>query len=81
MRTTIELPDRLFREAKALSAANGETLKEFFTAALEQAVAERSEAEPRRMLRPPIRGRGPIPARTNAELASLLESEDMEKSS
>ena len=35
MKTTIELPDAAFRQAKALAASQGMTLKQFFTDALE----------------------------------------------
>lgn len=35
MKTTLELPDAMFRNAKALAAARGVTLKRFFTEALE----------------------------------------------
>ncbi len=77
MRTTIDLPDRLFREAKTFSAAKGQTLKEFVTAALEKAVADASGLQERRMTRPPIRGLQDraIPGRSNEELAVLLEAE------
>ena len=34
MKTTIELPDALFRQAKAHAAARGVTLKHYFTEAL-----------------------------------------------
>ena len=36
MKTTIELPDALFRQSKSLAAARGVTLKYFFTEALEE---------------------------------------------
>ena len=36
MKTTIEVPDALFRQAKALAAARGVTLKHFFTEALRE---------------------------------------------
>ena len=36
MKTTIELPDATFRQAKALAAARGTTLKQFFTDALDE---------------------------------------------
>lgn len=36
MKTTIELPDAAFRQAKTLAAARGVTLKRFFTEALEE---------------------------------------------
>ena len=34
MKTTFELPDRLFRKAKATAAERGQSLKEFVTEAL-----------------------------------------------
>lgn len=49
MKTTIELPDATFRQAKALAAARGTTLKQFFTDALDEklrrCVRETSESE------------------------------------
>ncbi len=36
MKTTIELPESTFRQAKALAAGRGMTLKRFFTEALEE---------------------------------------------
>ncbi|WP_428097650.1 hypothetical protein [Candidatus Rariloculus sp.] len=36
MKTTIELPDPSFRQAKILAASRGMTLKRFFTEALEE---------------------------------------------
>ena len=81
MRTTIELPDGLFRQVKTLTVQKGLTLREFFTAAVERAVVEPA-AESRRMVRPPIKGVASkqIPARSNEELAALLEAEDLKKS-
>ena len=38
MKTTVELPDALFRQAEALAAARGVTLREFFTEALEEQI-------------------------------------------
>ena len=35
MKTTIELPDATFRQAKAVAASRGITLKQFFTDALD----------------------------------------------
>lgn len=81
MRTTIELPDSLFRQVKTLAVQKGLTLKQFFTAAMERAVVE-PPPESQRMLRPPIGGLkgGSIPARSNEELAALLDAEDLESS-
>lgn len=42
MKTTIEIPDRLFRRAKATAAARGQTLKQLFTEALEEKLAVKS---------------------------------------
>lgn len=39
MKTTLELPDPLFRKAKATAAQQGQSLKEFFTAALRDKLA------------------------------------------
>jgi hypothetical protein len=36
MRTTVELPDALFRKAKAAAAEQGQSLKSFFTEAVEE---------------------------------------------
>ena len=36
MKTTIELPDAIFRRAKAFASGRGMTLKRFFTEALEE---------------------------------------------
>ena len=40
MKTTIELPDRLFRQAKATAAARGQTLKSLMTDALRSHLAQ-----------------------------------------
>jgi hypothetical protein len=81
MRTTIELPDSLFRQVKTMAVQNGLTLKEFFTAAVEKAVVA-PPPESRRMTRPPIAGLGGrlIPARSNNDLSAFLEAEDLKKS-
>jgi hypothetical protein len=39
VKTTIELPDQLFREAKATAARRGTSLKNFVTAALQEKLA------------------------------------------
>ncbi len=48
MKTTVELPDDLFRRAKASAAAQGMSLREFFSQALEARLRARSPrpAEP-----------------------------------
>ena len=44
MKTTIELPDVVFRQAKALAAARGVTLRRLFTEALEEQLRRSARA-------------------------------------
>ena len=46
MKTTIELPDNAFRQAKVLAASRGMTLKRFFTNALEKELRRCARACP-----------------------------------
>jgi len=46
VKTTIEIPDELFRHTKATAALAGETLKEYVTTAIRERL-ERSGAAPR----------------------------------
>jgi hypothetical protein len=81
MRTTIDLPDPLFRSARAAALEQGVTLKEFFTEALDRALRA-PKAVPQRMDHPPITrsaGSTSIPARTNRELAEIFGEEDLSK--
>lgn len=45
MKTTVEIPDRLFREAKAAAAKDGLSLKTFLTQALTQKLAGPAEGK------------------------------------
>ena len=80
MRTTIDLPDQLFREAKSLALHRGISLKEFLTEATRRALSTQLGAATK-MTSPPIARAttGRIPARTNEELASILGGEDARK--
>ncbi len=80
VRTTIDLPDPLFRQAKAFVAERGMTLKAFLTEATRRALSETGR-KGRRMERPPIAmlGSRPIPPRSNAELAAILDAEEVLK--
>ena len=53
MKTTIEIPDVMFRRAKALAAARGVTLKRLFTEALEDKLRRGTRAGPADDLEPP----------------------------
>lgn len=46
MKTTIELPDSIFRKAKALAAEEGKSLKEFFTEAVADKLGRRATGKP-----------------------------------
>ena len=60
MKTTLEMPDKLFRRAKATAAQRGQSLKQLVTVAIERELAEpapgaktskRSQAEVAAMMR------------------------------
>jgi hypothetical protein len=42
MKTTLEIPDALFRKAKATAAERGQSLKQFVTEALQERLNERN---------------------------------------
>ena len=86
MRTTIELPDDLFREAKTRAVEQGTTLKDlmiqFVRSGLGMPAAGRDAGSLRR--NPPpvairrIRGRRPSPSPGSGELHALLEAEEVD---
>jgi hypothetical protein len=88
MRTTIEIPDELFRQAKIRAAVDGRKLKDLFCAYIEQGLlrepGEQSTAQNDRRRSPPPVGRRAaatgkvIPALTNTEIAEILDEEDAE---
>ena len=53
MKTTIELPEVTFRQAKVLSAARGMTLNQFFTEALEEKLRRCAAEGANRDTKPP----------------------------
>lgn len=85
MRTTIDLPEELYRTLKARAALNGLSLRELIQrlieASLRSSPPHESAATARRGPPPvivPPRG-VPIPARSGAELRRIEEEEDEEK--
>lgn len=84
MRTTLDLPDNLFRQAKAKAAVEGTTLKELLTRYVElglrQPVGSPAPAAQRSEL-PVIkrRGRGIVPALTPELQAQIETEEDLAK--
>lgn len=87
MRTTIDLPDPIFREVKTRAVQQGTTLKQLVTHYIEAGLQGRSAslpAEPRR--RPPLPvairrepGTPLTPALSNRELKAILEEQDLER--
>jgi hypothetical protein len=76
MRTTLELPDELLREAKVSAARRGVSLKVLFTNALVQELRLRSKKDtPRhRVQLPLVKSKHPGSLRlTNAQIEKLLD--------
>ena len=72
MRTTIDLPDELIREAKAIAARRGTALKTFVRAALEEEVRKTERKAGRRVKFPLLSSREPGRLNlTNAEIEDL----------
>ena len=85
MRTTLEIPDPLFREVKARAAQSGLKLKEFLTryieARLKAPVLQSPQSRPKRT---PLTTLGEPPgvphrAYSNAELQEILDKADLEQ--
>lgn len=73
MRTTIDLPNDLFRQVKSKAALRGETLKEFVQAAIEKEISTEMPAGSYRVKLPLIRSKKPKTlSLTNAEIENLL---------
>ena len=78
MKTTIELPESTFRQAKVLSAGRGMTLKQFFTEALEEKLRRcAAEASERGSDPPWMAGFGALSDLSN-ENRSVLDAIEME---
>jgi hypothetical protein len=73
MRTTIDLPNDLFRQVKSKAALRGETLKEFVQAAIEKEISVNTPASSFRVKLPLIKSKKPKSlSLTNAEIENLL---------
>ena len=84
MRTTLDLPDELFRQVKAKAALEGATLKKLLTRYIECGLHEMPEASGMRSERSPLpviprRGRHRIPALKADLQAKFEEQEDRAK--
>lgn len=73
MRTTIDLPNDLFRQVKSKAALRGKTLKEFVRVAVEREIAVETPASSYRVKLPLIKSKKPKTlSLTNAEIENLL---------
>lgn len=73
MRTTIDLPNDLFRQAKSKAALRGKTLKEFVQTAIEKEVSAEVPADPFRVKLPLIKSKKPGSlSLTNTDIENLL---------
>lgn len=80
MRTTLELPEQLFRRAKLIALQRRITLKRLITAAVEREL-DMEQTVPHRMMAPPIslEMAPSVPVLSNAEIASLLVADELLK--
>jgi hypothetical protein len=76
MRTTIDIPDMMFREMKSLAARSGKSLRSFVVRAIEKEVARTRQAAERRyhVKLPLLKSKHPakIKSMTNVEIEDLL---------
>ena len=79
MRTTIDLPDGLFRKAKAISSLKGLTLKRFITMAIEHELESGTmNFERRKITLPLVPSKRPGSINIDSDkIAKLLEKEDL----
>ena len=87
MRTTLELPDPLFREVKARAAQSGLKLKELLTRYIQaglnspdlQSTQPRTKRAPLPVLFKKAPGAPTTAPLSNAELQAILDKEDLEE--
>jgi hypothetical protein len=73
MKTTIDIPDPLLREARKLASRDGITLRELFELALRRVIAEKKETRPFRLRKASFKGRGLHPDMQGADWDQFLE--------
>jgi hypothetical protein len=85
MRTTLDLPDELFLEAKTLAVQKRTTLKNLITQFIRSGLSTQTlpSFESERRMPPPvairrISGQPPTRAFTNRQLHAILEEEDLQ---
>ena len=79
MKTTLELPDSAFRQAKAIAATRGITLKQFFTEALEEKLRSHESGQSAEVKKgkPWMAGFGSLQnlAKENRKILAVIEDE------
>lgn len=87
MRTTVQLPDEVLRQAKARAALDGIKLQDLIARFVSDGLSARTFATLTPLRRSPLpvvtkaSGNARIPALTNAEIQAILDEEDAERSS
>ena len=86
MRTTLDLPDPLFRELKSRAAQEGRKLKELVTGYIEAGlhspqVSTPTSGRPFRSPLPVVRRatQNPVPAMSNKQVQNTLDDEDAQR--
>ena len=82
MRTTLDLPDDLFRQVKAKAALEGTKLKDLLTRFVQRGLREPGQQSRSRRSKLPVikrRTRQPIPNLTSQQQSRLEEEEDLAK--
>ncbi len=80
MRTTLDLPDPLFRSLKARAAMDGTSLKDLVVRLVQAGLAQSTQTAHLKRSPLPVLVSGPIAAMTNAQLYALLDGPDDAKS-
>jgi len=81
MRTTIEIPDVIFRQAKAAAALEGKSLKAFVLEAITRELKNRSapKEDQKRVKLPFVRSKHPGSLKiTGDTIANALQKEDLD---
>jgi hypothetical protein len=77
MKTTIEIPETLFRQAKARAAMDGLSLRDLFVRGLQLALQTPPAAQPKRKANFPfIRASENAPRLTNEQVTAVLNTEE-----
>ena len=84
VKTTLEIPDQLFKQAKARAAMEGVKLKDFVTSALSAYLAKpktNAEGQAKSCPFPLVRGKGGplLKQMSNQAIAKLEEEDDIER--